>query len=687
MEFTEKRQRVEAIHDEVKELHPLLQNIIPKLPNVIGFEYTHGQFERGADFIVEVENATTKRRSHVGLVVKCGKVSGAKSGDVEEQVKECAEERAYRVMQRVRCTEVWVFSSGGYSERAKEKLLERLPGRNVQFFGPEDIATFVDNHYSYFWHNLPNDLGHYLQQLVNRLDILDKASGLLATDATGSFYIELDTYEKIKKSYTNSSTTKPELRNVDFLKEALDTRLGLLEAEMGFGKSKLSRKLAQSLCNADSFLKHRLIPIFSTFRLFIDQHEADIERLVKSHLGAAYKFLQDGTAETLVILDGIDECSSNTSPTSKLFEDLTNQLSPTKPYRVIITSRPLRSLEDKAELYRETRTFGIRPLSLTKIVRYLEATCTKQHLPARLFEDLKRSPLFKQLPHSPIAAALFSNLLAQSQQEVPQSLTELYSKSMELMLGRWEQRKEMATEKQFKTAQLIAEQLACYFVENKLIYIAKAEVSDIISTYLSKRNVGVNKSIVDSLLFDRSNIFSVDEEASTVAFRHRSFAEYLCAQKKARDRSLAVSVAALDPYWTNVFYFYVGTLLDCSEVLNELRNVKANNETEEWMKILSVPNYLLAAYQTEFDEVEANVMVVLLEMARLFLKVRRGDTRTRLPSLSEMSLLYLFKSLVVESLGYQFFERGFEALALRLDEALDDPEAKSLALFFWHAPP
>ena len=33
------------------------------------------------------------------------------------------------------------------------------------------------------------------------------------------------------------------------------------------------------------------------------------------------------------------------------------------------------------------------------------------------------------------------NLLAQKQQEVPQSLTELYAKSVELMLGRWDQKR------------------------------------------------------------------------------------------------------------------------------------------------------------------------------------------------------------------------------------------------------
>ncbi len=108
----------------------------------------------------------------------------------------------------------------------------------------------------------------------------------------------------------------------------------------------------------------------------------------------------------------------------------------------------------------------------------------------------------------------------------------------------------------------------------------------------------------------------------------------------------------------------------------------AEGVIEEWMKIISVPSYLLAAYQTEFDQVEANVMNVLLEAARLFLKVKTGKTKTRLPELTEMRLLYLFKNLVTESLGYQFFNRGFDTLAIKIDELLDDPEVKAYALFF-----
>ena len=341
MDFNEKKARIEKITDEVNELHPLLENTLPKLPNVKSWEYTHGQFERGADFIIEVENATTGRRSHIGVVVKCGKIGSGKVTDVEEQIKECSEERAYKVLNRVRCTEVWVFSSGGYSERAKEKLQSRFPGRSVEFFGPEDIAHYVDNHFNFYWDDIPHEIGTYFQQLRSKLEAIDNSTSLIDGSSNGNVYIDLDTYERVNKRYTHTGNTKPSIKTIDFLKEACSTEFGLLEAEMGFGKSRLARRLALSLCTPDSFRKTKLLPVFSTFRNFLDLASGNLGTLVQTALGNAKITVGTDDIKVLVILDGIDECSSPSTTSTVLFEKLRDELRVLADYRVIVTSRAM----------------------------------------------------------------------------------------------------------------------------------------------------------------------------------------------------------------------------------------------------------------------------------------------------------------------------------------------------------
>ncbi len=685
MDNATKREFIKNITDEVGIFHPLLEAILPKLTGISSYEYTHGPYERGADFILERTDAALDRKTYIGVVAKTTKIS-ANIQNVEEQIRECAEERLFKNINRVRCTEVWVFCAQGYSERAKEKIEKRFSERTIQFFGPEDLVKFVDDYNPYFWFDLPYKLGSYFQGLTRRLQAMDESTAVATLSGVGVVVeIELDTFERLRRGYLEKQRPSAEYRNINFLHEAKSSRLSILEAEMGFGKSRLARRFAQSMCSADSYNKDHLVPVFSPFKQLVDQHAGDINRLIAHNLGDSCGVLTDPEVTIVCILDGLDEVSGGVQSSMQYFQTIVDSVKMKANIRVLVTTRPSKSLEEKLALNHDARSFGIRPLSVDKIVKYLEQCCSKANLPKRLYEDLKKSPLFRQLPQSPIAAALFSNLLSQNQQEVPQSLTELYSKSIDLMLGRWEQKKHLATEKQFQTAELVAEQLAEYFVDNQLIYISEAEAVERVHNYFRKRSIGIDEVDIVSLLFDRSNIFSRDSETGTISFRHRSFAEYLCAKRKYREHNLKVEEVALNPVWSNVMFFYAGLRLDCADLLAAVQRLVPRDEYEEWMKIIAVPSYLLAAYQTEFSVVEENAHLVLIDAAKLYLKVKRGDTvtsMTSLASLSEMHLLYLFKTLIVESIAYKYFGGAFDSIALHIRDSRNEDEVKHYALFF-----
>lgn len=681
MDKTEKREFIQKITDEVKVFHPLLEAILPKLAGISSYEYTHGQFERGADFVLERTDAALQRRTYIGVVAKAAKLS-ADTGDVEEQIRECAEERRYKVLNKVRCPEVWVFCAQGYTERAKEKIEKRLHDRAIQFFGPEDLIQFIDDYHPYFWFDLPHQLGSYLQTLSKRLQMLDESTALATFSGATSVEIDLDTFERQQKGYRDKQRPTAGWKNVNLFEEAKHARISVLEADMGFGKSRLARRLARTMCSADLFRKEHLVPVFSSFKQFVDQHDGDLDKLITTSLGDSIEVLDDPDVSVFCILDGLDEITNDGCSSAHWFQVVVDFAKSKPNVRIFLTTRPTQSLEERVALHHDAKLFGIRPLSLAKIVKYLEQCCSQANLPKRLYEDLKKSPLFQQLPRSPIAAALFSNLLSQNQQEVPQSLTELYSKSVELMLGRWEQKKQLATEQQFQTAELVAEQLAEYFIDNQLVYMSDAEAVEHVRGYFKKRRIGITQDSIVSLLFDRSNIFNRDPELGTISFRHRSLAEFLCAKRKYRERNLSVENVALNPSWTNVMFFYSGLRLDCADLLSTVQKLVPRNEFEEWIKIFAVPTYLLAAYQTEFSVVEDNCHLVLLDAAKLYFRVRRGETKTPLVDLTEMQLLYLFKLLISEGIAYEYFERAFESIMLHIQSAAVDEEIKQYALFF-----
>jgi hypothetical protein len=67
-----KTKRFDDIKDEVQDFHPLLVKLLPHLPHVIDVEYTQGQNEMGADFVVSRRDETFGFTDYIGVVAKVG---------------------------------------------------------------------------------------------------------------------------------------------------------------------------------------------------------------------------------------------------------------------------------------------------------------------------------------------------------------------------------------------------------------------------------------------------------------------------------------------------------------------------------------------------------------------------------------------------------------------------------------
>ena len=173
-------------------------------------------------------------------------------------------------------------------------------------------------------------------------------------------------------------------------------------------------------------------------------------------------------------------------------------------------------------------------------------------IPNRLVDDLANSGLFKQLPHNPIAAALLANILKQEKYELPSSLTELYAKTVELMLGRWDERRQISTEKQYKASERLARLLARHMIDNQLVYMSKNEIKEMFHSFLADRQTGISLDETFDYLINRSTLFGVFEDTDAVFFKHRSFAEYLYAKDAYETRNLEINTRAFDTYWSNI---------------------------------------------------------------------------------------------------------------------------------------
>ena len=685
MDRQAKRDQIEAIDDEVNALHPLLHEIFRKLKNVTYVEYTHGTSEMGADFVIERTDPDINETYHIGVIAKKDKILQNFS-DVERQIKECSVKRFIRQgKQEIRIQEIWVVTSKGYSANAKAKINDEFPNRRIHFFNSDWLVDRTDEHYSHYWHQLPNATGTYLASTLAMMSHLDSETTLLSGSyAPSTVYVELDVQPVEEDRYKKQAVRKSAPNTVNFRDEVLLNKITVLQADMGFGKSKLVRRLISELADPGMVRKTKLVPVFQTFSAFATSKIEGLLPNIKQLIGEnCYLEATKNGSDFLLVLDGVDEFNLSSEEPRLFLDKLITEVKAALNVRLLLTSRPFKLIEELPAVLQSAKRYEIRPLSIGKFIAFIKQLCNALNLPTKLYQDLSKSELFRQLPQNPIAATLLSNLLSQKKHELPSNLTELYAKSVEHMLGRWDQSRGLATEKLYKAAERMARYLARYMIENQLVYVSAGEARQMIDQFFNEREMGVPPAEVAKYLFERSHIFGTLAHTDAIFFRHRSFAEFLYASDIFHRRDFKIDERAFHPYWTNIYFFYIGLLTECPELLTQLISMRPADVRSRWVRFFQAGNYLLAGYQSPYSVVEDGLPTLFTDIAALYLDVRSGKVESNLVNFSEMRLLWLFSMVVKHNFSYEFFRKALPLVMLKIDDSAGlSSDIKPYALFF-----
>lgn len=680
MEFQDKCKIIESISDEVKVLHPLLSNTFRHMDGISEVEYTHGVNEKGADFILTKHDQSLGRSHYVGVVAKVGKIV-SNIDEISRQIEECQMQR--KVLggkDEARLSEVWVVTTAGISNNAKDKIHHKYSAQRVEFVSGEKLTELVDRYSSYFWHSISSDIGNYLQDLSRKLDQHERDLNLLSGLGCERFYITPEIQELEKIQYVKSTRpSKPRIVNI--IDEILKTKVSFLEGDMGFGKSRTARHIAMHFCAPERFKHASVIPFFDTFRNLLEKNFT-LAQALEAQTNQYFNINDHSDCRVLFIIDGVDEAIGKCDKWDERLNQLTQEAKSTERFHLLLTSRPLRKLDEQVTVYAGSKRYLIRPLSISKLVAFIQKACESFSVPKRLFEDLQKSDLFKQLPQSPIAAALLSRLIAQNSNDLPSNLTELYQKSVESLLGRWDISKGGCTEKEYRDAEQVSLDLADFMIGNRLIYMSETEARQRITTWHSDRNTNTNLDTLIERVFEKSSLFAVDTESGILSFRHRSFGEFLYALSCNKRHKLLGSDKSFDPYWVTIQFFQTGLLGDCEDHLLSLLSYEPSSEVEQWLKTLMMPEYFLAGYQTRYQVVENNLYKLFIDAAQLYDRVKNGKTKTKLNEMPEMHLLWFFQRLIRHAFEYEYFRKAITTSIIRIDQEILPDEIKFTALFF-----
>lgn len=405
---SERVSRLAKIKDEVSEFHPLLTKLLPKLPRVLESEYTHGKDEMGADFVLRRQGDTFHNDEYIGVIAKVGKIVQDFS-DIERQIDECAVPRFFSGgKEKIRIDEVWVTITDNITKGAQEKIHDKYRTRKIIFITGPKLEKLIDDFFPVYWTDVDLEVGAYLSDLRAQNIAADKAMSLLPSPEK-SLYIEPDIYRHERATYKSNLQKGKNPVKVEIHKEIEERKLVFIEGWMGLGKSKLIRELISHYTAPEVYKKVSLLPIQTTFKELLDKFHGDINLLIQQRTQGHLRS-QEKVNNYLLLIDGVDEKDLPVDDQAKALARLVDDIHNSPNIRAVICSRYVKALEQSGIFRSEDFAYEIRPLTLEKTIAFVRALCTRLNVRDRVVEDLKKSPLFKELPRKPY----FCNLTIQA---------------------------------------------------------------------------------------------------------------------------------------------------------------------------------------------------------------------------------------------------------------------------------
>ena len=398
---------LDSMKDEVRDLHPVLRVVFPKLPTVKGCEYTHGRDEWGADFVLTVEDIALGGVDHVGVIAKRGSIK-QDLRSVDQQIEECRlKNRKVRGgTNEIEIDRIWIVASGSISNNAKEKIYHKYKSTGISFIDGPKLASLIAQHTPFIGDNVTPEISEYLKRLQTKLEERRERKDILAIDGETP-EIELEIVEL--KRDTDGHARQEHVA----INEVVDRTMGItvLEGRAGAGKTRELEKLANRYATNSEFKRSGKLPVLLHARELREQYDWDVNEAIMRELGeSAYGKLRDEKSGILLLIDGMDEIPEDSEEKRTILESVRTDMSKEwSHYCVVIATRTGEELFLGQEI--GIRELFIKSVSLKKLLTFILETCRHVSMPARIAEDLKRSDLFRQLPQNPIAAVLLSKVI------------------------------------------------------------------------------------------------------------------------------------------------------------------------------------------------------------------------------------------------------------------------------------
>ncbi|WP_032615116.1 NACHT domain-containing protein [Pseudomonas congelans] len=668
-----KLEKIRALKHEVNDFHPVLRTLFTNLPDVSRVEYKQGPHEMGADFVLEKNDSILDEKTYIGVIVKVGKILQNHS-EIERQISECSIPRYFHGgKSNIHITEIWIITNENITNNAQIKINNTYKTQNIKFIDQDKIVKLLDKYYPDFWENTNKHLADYVKSVHNQIATSIKNTALI--DGT-RFYID-QRLAKISNKYSNKHNARRETYSIESVIAAESCLL--IEGSMGTGKSSLINRVMESMASEDAIRIDNRIPILISFSDFIDTYEKSLSNIISEVCELAK--ISQADHSFIVAMDAVDEIELDSADRIN-YLTVAAQCARDTGVKLICVSRGVDNPEEASALAKQFSRYRILPFTLGQVIALIEKVCQGVSLKSRIESDLRNSSLFKVLPRTPIAAILLAKLLNEDSKEIPSTMTELYAKYTEVVLGRWDNiSKGLESQKEYEVIENSAIEIAMFVIDNNLQKISLSEAKGFFEAYIKTRNLKLNAEDLFKKFISKKEISIINERTNSFQFKHRTFAEFFYAKGMAKYNTATIDEKIYNAYWTTTYFFFIGLKRDCPELVDAINNIEIKTELHRLMRIVNNGNYLLAAYLTPYNYIQQGVAKSYADAARYLTETFNGTITSALSKLTKMHILYLITRCLNDSFRYDYFKEALSDTALQISYVTNPSEEEFLQLF------
>ena len=650
------------------ELHKHLACLFQHMdPNAL-VEVTHGRDEYGKDLVLVREDQFDK--TVIAVVVKKGNVKGKTKGKIDEiqsQISQAVNNpaRLKSIKSPLKVNKVWVVIAGELSGNAGERLRNEVE-RNIQF---RDVTNFdiqwLVEHFTQYYPQVffEESVIDWLQQKIHTLetDHLFHAKGKTLSETfvppqVKPIDVAIDIgKESIEQNVLSiAKALKKRKKPFTGLKPLIEhQKKVILAGDPGTGKSLALAKVAIDMLKQASAMtirgnqdKQIEIPLFISAKALLNFDTC--EELLQNYIGeeeivGRYKV-------TTILLDALDEAPLNQQAVLiKKAKTFALEFS----CSLVISTRKIDAIKTTPPGFEK---YELLPFEFGQAVELFKKFAKDSQMLDALRDGLTR--IRSQVIMTPLSLLMLLSVV-EEHSEVPASITELYDRYSDTVLGRYDKNKgiEVLFEYVIKERFLASLAFKEFYQKNRL-EIPREEFDQFSVDYTEEYRTTDPPNLEYFLgEIKRSGILNCGQ--TTVMFWHRSFLDYFVAHYIFDNRENFPNIEQLfvDLYFNNVWadaaFFYSGLKKEVSLTLLEkiIEDDRDGDGLESYVTKFMIGRLLQAAWyspqKTKRFGIERSIQFIPQIRERLLEIIRK--TKGTIPEIAADVLLMFLSDFSLKS--------------------------------------